>query len=73
MLMIALEAAALGLYHASTGRGVALVDAWPNLASGLLLMGACRAALLGESTAVPAWLAGALLAHAFDLGRRWRR
>ena len=73
MLVVVIEAGALGIFHARTGRGVALADAWPNLASGMLLMGACRAALRGEAAALPAWLGAALVAHLVDLGRRWRR
>jgi hypothetical protein len=73
MLLVVVEAAALGLYRVVTGRGIPPADAWPNLASGMLLMGACRAALRGESAALPLWLGAALVAHVYDLRRRWRR
>jgi hypothetical protein len=73
VLLIVLEGSALGAYHFATGRGPALADLWPNLASGACLMGACRAALLGAPAEVPLYLGAALAAHVLDLRRRWRR
>jgi hypothetical protein len=72
-LMLA-EALLLGLYHRRTGRGIAPRDLLPNLAAGALLLLALRAALASSNPLAPApWLAAALLAHLWDLARRWRR
>ena len=69
-----LEAAALAVYHARTGRGLAPRDFAANLGAGLALMLAVRAALAGAAwTWVAAGLAAAGLAHLLDLRRRWRR
>jgi len=68
-----LEGVLLAAYHRRTGRGVAPRDFLPGLVSGLLLMTALRAVLVGSAGV---WLAAALLgagvAHALDLHRRWR-
>ncbi len=73
LCMIAAEAVALGLYYARSKRGISWADALPNLASGALLMCACRAALGGATATVPFWLAASLVAHGLDLRRRWCR
>ena len=59
--------------HRRTGRGLAPADLLGNLAAGISLMLALRAALVG------AWwgwiglcLAASLVAHVADLHRRWR-
>lgn len=69
-----LEVLVLVIYHRRTGRGVAPALLIPNVASGLCLMLALRAAL-----AQAAWpwivlpLAASGIAHASDLHRRWLR
>ena len=77
LLLTALEAAALTLYHRRTGRGIAPGALLPNLAAGACLLLALRAALraaLGGAGWPPIALAllGSLLAHLLDLRRRWR-
>lgn len=68
-----LEAVWLVLWHRRTGRGVRPGDVLPNMASGLCLMAALRAALTeAGSAAVALWLVAAGLAHGLDLWRRWR-
>jgi hypothetical protein len=69
-----LEAGLLALYRKRTGRGVGLDDYALNLASGLCLMLALRAAVAGAGWAVIAlFLAAAGAAHWTDLWCRWRR
>ena len=74
IVLTVLEGVALALYHRATGRGVAPVEYAANLASGVALMLALRAALGGAGWG---WLAAALAAsgllHAADIARRWRR
>lgn len=68
-----LEALALVAWHRRTGRGMAPAECLPNLASGLALMLAVRAAIGGSGWGwVAAGLATAGLLHAADLRRRWR-
>jgi len=73
LLGVLLEAGALGLWHHRTGRGLRSAAWLPNLAAGLCLMLALRAALVG---AHPVWSAAALaaagLAHLADLRQRLR-
>lgn len=71
---MALEGAALTLLFRWRGQGVAPGALWPNLLSGMCLLGAMRAGLAG------AWwgwvslpLLGALAFHLVDLRRLWRR
>lgn len=70
----ALEGLALAAYRGRTGRGLALGDFAANLAAGLCLMLALRAALLAAGWP---WIALCLLAagiaHGADLRRRWAR
>ena len=70
----ALEGLALAAYHRRTGRGMAFGDYAANLAAGLCLMLALRAALAGASWP---WIALCLLAagiaHGADLWRRRAR
>lgn len=69
-----LEAIVLLAYRHGTGRGLGAEALLPNLAAGVCLMLALRAALQGA-----AWhwialaLAGAGLAHLLDLRARWRQ
>ena len=69
-----LEALALALYFRATGRGVSPGQYLVNLVSGLCLMFALRAALVGAGAW---WIALCLLVagltHALDLRRRWQR
>lgn len=74
ILMTLLEGLALAAYHWRTGRGMAPRDFAANLAAGLALMFALRAALGGAGWGLVALgLSGAGLMHAADLHRRWRR
>jgi hypothetical protein len=71
LVLVALEAAALLLWRARSGRGPAPVPLLCNLASGAALMLALRAALTGAAWPVIAGcLVGSLLAHATELGLR---
>jgi hypothetical protein len=73
LLLVALEAMAIAIYHRATGRGVALGDVVWTLASGAALMLALRIALTGGAwTAIAAPLTAALVTHLVDLVRRWR-
>jgi len=74
IVLTVLEGVALALYHRATGRGVAPVEYAANLASGVALMLALRAALGGAGWGwVAAALAASGLLHAADIARRWRR
>lgn len=73
LAFMAVEAACLVAYRRRTGRGPRPADLVSNLLSGLCLLLALRAALVG------AWwgwiglaLTAALVAHLADLRRRWR-
>ena len=69
---MALEALILLAYRFRTGRGIAARDLLVNLAAGLCLMLALRAALAGAGWGlVAAPLAAGLLAHLADLRCRW--
>jgi hypothetical protein len=68
-----LEGLLLALYHRRTGRGVAPADLVPNLLAGACILLAARGALVGAWWGwVALALAGSLVAHLADLGRRWR-
>lgn len=70
--LILLEAVGLILYHRSTGRGPVPTAILSNLMSGLCLMLAVRAALIGAGwTWVALWLTAGLVAHILDLAQRW--
>jgi hypothetical protein len=70
--LVVVEALVLVLLHRWRGIGPAPRLMLPNLASGLCLMLALRAALSPSSTiGIALGLAGAGLAHAIDLVRRW--
>lgn len=73
LALLAIEGVALTLFHRRTGRGIAPGNLLGFLFSGLFLLLALRAALVG------AWwgwislsLAAALLAHLIDLKQRWK-
>lgn len=69
---VALEAAALLLFHARTGRGPAPRALLPNLGAGACLLGAALAAAEGVPWfGVAACLAGSLACHVLDLRARW--
>ena len=74
LLVLLLEASGLTLYHRRTGRGIALGDLAGTVLAGASLLLALRAALTGSAWP---WIAGflmlALVAHLFDVARRWRR
>ena len=78
LALVVLEAAALVLYYACTGRGIRPARLLANLAAGFCLvlavrlaMAVDRQALVGEA-AIGAALFAALLAHIVDLAVRWR-
>ena len=74
LLVMGVEAFALGLLYRRTGRGIAPSRLWPNLCAGAFLVLALRAALTGAGNgAVAAWLALGLLGHLVDLALRWPR
>jgi hypothetical protein len=61
-------------WHGRTGRGVPPADFLPNLLSGICLMLALRAALVGAAWIwIALGLVAALAAHLIDLHRRWQR
>ncbi len=72
LLMIA-EGAILWVLHRRTKAGVPPADLLINLASGMSLLLAVRAALLGLSWRwIALALTAALFCHVADLRRRWR-
>jgi hypothetical protein len=74
LVVLAVEIFVLGWWRRATGRGPALVDLLANAAAGACLLLALRAALTGAGWAwVAAALCAALIAHLFDLVRRWPR
>ena len=73
IVVTAVEALALWLYHHRTGKGIAGRDFLPTLSSGLLLMLALRLHMAGFGwMPTAALLAGAGAFHVIDLRRRWR-
>jgi hypothetical protein len=72
LLLMALEAIALILVRKLSKRGIAAVDLLVNLAAGMALLLALRAALTGQAwQAVALCLIVALIAHLLDITRRW--
>ena len=72
--LVALEAIALSIYHHRTGRGIATRDLAGNLLAGTCLLAALRCALVQSGWEwIALWLAASLIAHLYDIGRRWRR
>jgi hypothetical protein len=71
--LMLLEALVLLAYRRRTGRGIAPGNLVVSLLAGALLLLALRLALTGEVwPAIAACLALALVAHLWDLARRWR-
>ena len=74
LVVLALEAIALVLWHQLGGSGPGPRQVLPNLAAGALLVLALRACIGGAAGAlILLCLAGALLAHLADLRSRWPR
>jgi len=70
--LVIVEAIALILIRRRAGRGLKTVDLIAGLLPGVGLLFALRAALLGDAwTHIALCLVGALLAHVYDLARRW--
>ncbi len=73
LLLTVAEAFALVLHHRATGRGVAPGDFLGNLVSGIFLLLALRAGLVGAWWGwISLCLLAALAAHLNDLRARWR-
>jgi hypothetical protein len=73
LLLVAVEFAALALWHAWRRQGIAVRDLLPNLLAGASLLLAARSAFAGAPWPwTLGWLALALVAHVTDLARRWR-
>jgi uncharacterized membrane protein len=71
LAVIALEVVAVAIHRRVTGRGIAVADLLANLASGICLLVALRAALTGQSWVwVAAALSASLVGHLLDLSRR---
>ncbi|MBZ8132231.1 hypothetical protein [Afifella sp. IM 167] len=71
--LMLVEGIALFLWRRRTGRGIAPLDLLANLAAGLFLLLALRAALTGAGwPAVALFLALGGLAHVADMMRRWQ-
>ena len=74
LLVVVIEAAALLLYWARAGRGVAPLDLLPNLCAGAFLLLALRVTLAGSGWMIASLcLSAAGLAHPTDVYRRWRK
>lgn len=72
VILTIIEWFGLSAYNRLTGRGVASREFSLNLLSGMALLLALRAALIGDWWGwVTVWLTGALVAHLADLARRW--
>ena len=73
LIVTAVEAVALTLWHRRTGQGLSTAAAARMLLPGVCLMLALRAALSGIAWPfVPLALTAALIAHLTDLRGRWR-
>jgi hypothetical protein len=74
LVLMVVEAVGLAAYARASGRGLRLSDVGVTLASGVALMLAVRAALVGAGWPwVALALTAALIAHITDLITRWRR
>ncbi len=72
LILMALEAMTLILVRKLSNKGIATVDLLVNLAAGMALLFALRAALTGQGwQAVALCLIVALIAHLLDITRRW--
>ncbi len=73
LVLVLVEAIALGLLHRLTGQGVALRDLIGLLLAGACLLVAVRLALTrADWVWIGLWLGLALCAHLLDLAMRWR-
>lgn len=73
LVLVVAEAIALTVLWMRTGRGVSPRKLLPNLASGVALMLAVRAALTGAPwTQVALFLTVSFAAHVADIAVRWR-
>ncbi|SEH35736.1 hypothetical protein [Magnetospirillum fulvum] len=73
VVLMVVEGLALAWWHGRTGQGPGLTDFAATLVSGLCLMMALRAGLVGDGPLwIGFWLVVALIAHLTDLLRRWR-
>lgn len=73
LVFMAVEAVALVVYNARTGRGMRPVDILPALLAGVCLVLTLRAVMVGAEWGWVAFsLTGALAAHVVDVIRRWR-
>lgn len=71
--LMVVEGLLLAWWHERTGQGPGLADFAATLVSGLCLMMALRAGLVGDGALwIGFWLVVALIAHVTDLLRRWR-
>lgn len=74
LLLLLAEALVLWQLHRRGRAGFAPAALWPMLVAGACLLLALRAALAGAAWSwLALWLSLALLAHLFDLRRRWQR
>jgi len=72
LVLVLLEGVVLAAWRRRSGRGPRPMDMLFNLAAGACLLLALRAALVNAGWIwIAASLAGALVAHAIDLYRRW--
>lgn len=73
LVLMVLEAAILAGYRWRTGHGIAIASLAAMLLAGAFLLLALRSALTGASwSEIAVWLLAALLAHLFDLARRFK-
>jgi len=71
--LMLLEGLLIAWWHGRTGLGPGLAGFAATLVSGLCLMMALRAGLVGDGALwIGFWLIAALIAHLTDLLRRWR-
>jgi hypothetical protein len=74
LALLVLEAIALLIVRAATGRGIAARALLSNLLAGGFLLMALRSVLLGHIWGwTAAWLVAAFVAHVTDLSQRWQR
>lgn len=74
LVLMVIEAAAIGLYHRRTGRGLPVRTLVTVLLAGAFLLLALRASLTGADwPAIAIFLVLGLVSHLADLAGRWRR
>ena len=72
--MTILEAVLLLALYGSSRQGIRPLYLIPNLAAGICLMMALRAAVLDQPwTGIAIWLVSALIAHVIEVAARWER